>query len=165
MIFVSNYPSELLIQGSHYNDVIISAMASQITSLTIYLLNRLFGRRSKKTPKLRVTGLCAWNSPATGEFPAQRASNAENVSNWWRHQGNTLKCHDVSTNCAGIAIVIRRSATPCRESANPMASRWYYRKGPTARPLYLARQDDVYVIGIVNNGLRWYYDDCILMLN
>ena len=28
-----------------------------------YLLNRLFGRRSKKTSKLRVTGLCAGNSP------------------------------------------------------------------------------------------------------
>ena len=30
------------------------------------LLNRLFRRRSKKTSKLRVTGLCAGNSPGTG---------------------------------------------------------------------------------------------------
>ena len=49
------------------------------------LLNRLFRRRSKKTSKRRVTGLCAGNSPGTGEFPAQMASNAENVSIWWRH--------------------------------------------------------------------------------
>ena len=49
------------------------------------LLNRLFKRRSKKTSKLRVTGLCAGNSPGTGEFAAQMASNAENVSIWWRH--------------------------------------------------------------------------------
>ena len=49
------------------------------------LLNRLFGCRSKKTLKLRVTGRCAGNSPGTGEFPAQMASNAENVSIWWRH--------------------------------------------------------------------------------
>ena len=49
------------------------------------LLNRLFRRRSKKISKLRVTGLCAGNSPETGEFPAQMASNAENVSIWWRH--------------------------------------------------------------------------------
>ena len=41
------------------------------------LLNRLFRRRSKKTSKLHVTGLCAGSSPVTGEFPAQRASNAE----------------------------------------------------------------------------------------
>ena len=48
-------------------------------------LNRSFGRRSKKTSKLLVTGLCVGNSPVTGEFPAQRASNTENVSIWWRH--------------------------------------------------------------------------------
>ena len=49
------------------------------------LLNRLFRRTSKKTSKLRVIGLCEGNSPVTGEFPAQRASNAENYSIWWRH--------------------------------------------------------------------------------
>ena len=49
------------------------------------LLNRLFGCWSKKTSKLRVTGLCAGNSPGTGEFSAQMASNAENVSIWWRN--------------------------------------------------------------------------------
>ena len=49
------------------------------------LLNRLFRHRSKKTSKVRVTGLCAGNSPVTGEFPAQMASNAENVSVWWLH--------------------------------------------------------------------------------
>ena len=49
------------------------------------LLNRLFRRRSKKTSKLRVTGLCVGNSPGTGEFPTQMASYAENVSIWWRH--------------------------------------------------------------------------------
>ena len=49
------------------------------------LLSRLFGCRSKKTSKLCVTGLCAGNSPETGEFPAQMASNAENVPIWWRH--------------------------------------------------------------------------------
>ena len=49
------------------------------------LLSRLFRRRSKKTSKLRVTGLCVGNSPLTGEFPAQMASSAKNVSIWWRH--------------------------------------------------------------------------------
>ena len=52
------------------------------------LLNRLFGRRFKKTSKLRVTGLCAGNSPMTDEFPAQMASTADNVSIWWRHHVN-----------------------------------------------------------------------------
>ena len=66
------------------------------------LLNRLFGRRSKKTSNLRVTGLCAGNSPGTGEFPAQKASNAENVSIWWRHHVSVVyhakKC---SRDCCG----------------------------------------------------------------
>ena len=53
-----------------------------------YSLSRLNMRWSKKTSKLRVTGLCAGNSPETGEFPAQRASNAENVFIWWRHHGH-----------------------------------------------------------------------------
>ena len=42
------------------------------------LLNRLFRCRSRKTSKFLVTGLCAGNSPGTGEFPAQMARNAEN---------------------------------------------------------------------------------------
>ena len=57
----------------YYNDVMINAMASQITSLTIVYSTAYSRRRSKKTSKLRVTGLCERNSPVTGEFPAQRA--------------------------------------------------------------------------------------------
>ena len=50
-----------------------------------YLFNRSFRRRSKKTSKLRVPGLCVGNSSVTDDFPAQMASNTENVSIWWRH--------------------------------------------------------------------------------
>ena len=56
------------------------------------LLNRLFRRRSKKTSKLRITGLWAGNSPVTSEFPTQRASNTENISIWWRHHEMVLLC-------------------------------------------------------------------------
>ena len=49
------------------------------------LLKRLFRRRSKKTSKLCITGQCEGNSPVTGEFPTQMASNAEDGSIWWRH--------------------------------------------------------------------------------
>ena len=49
--------------------------------------NHSFRHRSKKRSKLHVTGLCAGDLPVTGEFPAQRASNAENISIWWRHHG------------------------------------------------------------------------------
>ena len=43
------------------------------------------------TSKVRCTGLCAGNSPGTGEFPAEMASNAEIVSIWWRHHVNWLQ--------------------------------------------------------------------------
>ena len=66
----------------HYNDAIMSV--SNHWRLDC-LLNCLFSRKSKKTSKLLATDLCEWNSLMTGEFPTQRASNAENVSIWWRH--------------------------------------------------------------------------------
>ena len=71
----------------HYSDGIMSPTASQITGLAIDYSIVYSGNRSKKTSKLCSTGLCAGNSPETGEFPAQMASNAENVSIWWRHHG------------------------------------------------------------------------------
>ena len=64
-------------------------IASQITSLTIaYSTVYSDTDQKKKTWKLRVTGFCVGNSPGTGEFPAQMASNAKNVSIWWHHHGS-----------------------------------------------------------------------------
>ena len=60
----------------------MTTMVSQITSLTVVYSFVYSDADKKKTSKLRVTGLCAGKSPVTGEFPAQRASNAENVSIW-----------------------------------------------------------------------------------
>ena len=64
----------------HYSDVIMHGSVSNHQPHDC-LLNRLFKRRSKKTLKLRVTGLCA----GTGELPAQMVSYEENVPIWWRH--------------------------------------------------------------------------------
>ena len=71
---------------SHYNDVIMSAMTSQITSLTTVYSSVYSGtdQRKRQTPR---HWHCEGNSPVTGEFPTQMASNAENVSIWWRHHG------------------------------------------------------------------------------
>ena len=55
----------------------MGVMAFQITSLAIVYSTVYSGADKKKTSKLRVTGLCAGNSPVTGEFPAQRVINAE----------------------------------------------------------------------------------------
>ena len=69
------------------------------------LLNPLSMRRSKKTSRLRVTGLCEGNSPVTGEFPAQRTSNAENASIWWRRYDDQIIVY--STMFAGVLFTNR----------------------------------------------------------
>ena len=83
---VSRFTSKLYSSFYHYNDAIMSAMA-YVSNHQPHdcLVSRSFRRISKKTSMLRVTGFCAGNSRLTDEFPAQRASNAENVSIWWRH--------------------------------------------------------------------------------
>ena len=50
----------------------MDAVASQINSLTIVYSTVDSDTDQRKTP-------------GAGEFPAQMAGNAENVSNWWRH--------------------------------------------------------------------------------
>ena len=84
----------------HYTDVIMATIASQINSL-----NRLFRRRSKKISKLRVTGLCVGNSPEISEIPAQMASNAENVSIWWRHHVHAEKSEGFKMICVDVQVV------------------------------------------------------------
>ena len=86
----------------HYGDVIMSAMVSQITSLTIVYS----GADQRKHQKLCVTGLCEGNSPVAGEFPVRRASNTEHVSIWWRHHVGMINNYpfqvcilDVSPEC------------------------------------------------------------------
>ena len=53
----------------HYGGAITGAIASQITSLAIVYSAFYSGADQRKTSKLRVTGLCAGNSPGNGEFP------------------------------------------------------------------------------------------------
>ena len=69
------------------------------------LLNRSVRPRSKKTSKLRVTGLCAGNSPVTGEFPAQMASNAEKVPIWWRHHETRDYFGLKDMPCTGVWLI------------------------------------------------------------
>ena len=61
------------------------------------LLNCLFRHRSKKTSN--ITGLCAGNSLGTSEFPAQKASNTENVSIWWNMSASSKSCEKMCYSC------------------------------------------------------------------
>ena len=69
----------------HYiitSDVIMSAMAFQITSLTI-VYSTAYSCTYQGKHQSSASLAFVW--PVTGEFPTQRASNAENNSIWWRH--------------------------------------------------------------------------------
>ena len=71
--------------SNHHNDVIMSTMVSQITSLMSVCSTVYSGADQKKN----IKAPCHW--ALCGEFtgdrwiPTQMASNAENVSIWWRH--------------------------------------------------------------------------------
>ena len=71
----------------HYNAVTMSAMASQIASVSFVCLTVGSGPHQRKHQNsaslVFMQGIHRW--PV---FPAQKASNAENVSIWWRHHVN-----------------------------------------------------------------------------
>ena len=83
--YINAYPNTIIIQEPLRGIEIWGALLWRLNGLDgfsnhrriVCLLNCLLRRRSKKTSKLRLSGLCEGNSPVTGEFPAQRASDAE----------------------------------------------------------------------------------------
>ena len=68
--------------ADHHNDVIMGAMVFKITSLTIVYLTVCSGADQRKH---QSSVSLAFVRGIHREFPAQRASNAEKVSIWWRH--------------------------------------------------------------------------------
>ena len=117
----------------HYNDVIMTTMASQFTSLTVVLFNRLFRRRSKKTSKLRVTGLCAGNSPVTAQGPVTRkVFPFDDVIMWW-HWRKPLANFPVSSlvRVMGLALntwqCISYLISTCIKVSLPLAKRFQRR--------------------------------------
>ena len=77
----------------------MSAMESQITSLMIVYSSFYSGadqRKHQSSASLAFVG----ESPMIGEFPAQKAIEAENVSVWWRH-------HAILCVCLEMAVGVR----------------------------------------------------------
>ena len=58
------------------------AVAFQITGVSIVYSTICSG--AKKHQRSVSVAFCEGNSPVTGEFPAQKASNGGNVAIWWR---------------------------------------------------------------------------------
>ena len=74
--------------SNHYKNVIMTSMASKITSLTVVYSFTVYSDADQR--KHHSSALLAFvrvKFTGTREFPAQRACYAENVSIWWRHHG------------------------------------------------------------------------------
>ena len=127
-------------------------MASQTTSVSIvYSTVQAQIKENIKAPC--QAGLCEGNSPATGEFPAQRASYAENVSIWWRHHrihvndpSSQNKCHSAHYyhipwscfTCLGIgSTVVSYLFRPQRDIWRNFRHWWHrklWRRRPPVQP-------------------------------
>ena len=72
-----------------FGDSVYSWLPATVNYVFTVLVYRLFGLYFILLKKMEtlsaLLALCARNSLVTSEVPAQRASNAENVSIWWRH--------------------------------------------------------------------------------
>ena len=100
------------------------------------LLNCLFRRRSKKTSKLRVTGLCG---ELSGDrwIPHTNGPQRGNVSIWWRHHGLRNRCwfvwpakifslHYYHISSVQLCFVVTRSSiTRYRLKHKYMGKKWY----------------------------------------
>ena len=64
----------------HYDDVIMTMLASQITSLPVVCSIVYSDVNQRKHQSSASLAFVRENSPGTGEFSAQMASYAENVS-------------------------------------------------------------------------------------
>ena len=96
----------------HYNDVIISAMAYQITSRTI-IYSTVYSDRDQRNIKApRHWPLCG---EFTGDFPAHMASNAENVSICWRHYGQPVRIPFKRPTCTCRSLITSAMTMTSRE--------------------------------------------------
>ena len=94
------------------------------------LLDRLFKRRSRKHQSSASLAFVRENSPLTGEFPTQMASNEGHFSIWWRHHdfcqmGNWQQKESVVYICF---LIIKSGCENAKSNAfksNHVAHQWF----------------------------------------
>ena len=95
---LQNYSEYLF---DNYDDVIMDSMLSQITSLTI-VYSAVYSGADQRKHQSSASLAFVWGiHRVPGEFPAQMASNAENVSIWWRH--HVCEGHHTLPHCLELS--------------------------------------------------------------
>ena len=76
----------------------MGAMASQITSLTI-VYSTVYSGADQRKHQSSASLAFVWEFTGDRWIPTQMASNAENVSMWWRHHEteNSFKVYFITT--------------------------------------------------------------------
>ena len=91
----------MMMVTTHYNDVIMSTMASQMTSLTIVCSTVYSGvdeRKHQSSASLAfVRGI--HREPVNSPHKNGQLQHAENVSIWWRHHVMMTWCWSKSSSC------------------------------------------------------------------
>ena len=98
----------------HYIDVIMTTMASQITSLTV-VYSTVIQTQIKENIKAPRHWPLYGEFTGTGEFPAQMASNAENVSIWWRHHVYMLISASLFSGMCPYVLIVYPPKINCEQ--------------------------------------------------
>ena len=85
-LMIKSHDNPCCITNPHYNDIMMSAMASQITGVLIVCTTVYSGIDQRKHQSSVSLAFVRGIHLVTSGFPSQRASNAENVFIWWCHQ-------------------------------------------------------------------------------
>ena len=123
---IPTYPFHWLVRESeewglhiHYNDVIMSAMASQISSLTIVYSTVYSGANQGKHQSSAslafVRGIHRWPVISPHKWPVTR----KKVSIWWRHHVSAMASDQLSMQAARL-IMPSLLASPCHQQS------WYW---------------------------------------
>ena len=141
--------------NNHYTDVIMSTVASQITSLTIVYSSVCSGADQRKH-----------HSSAPLAFVAQRVSNAENVSIWWRHhdRGSLTTQQTLRSEHSGHTMLSAKR--PWTSALVDFVSRGTLPYCPLIVLLYILDSRDP-GIDIENVGLmssRWFFNSYFMFL-
>ena len=104
----------------HHSDVIMGAMASEITGVSIVYSNGCSGADQRKHQSF--ASLAFVRGPVTNEFPAQRANNVENISIWWLHRVDGLLWVDIWKDINLRFLALNSRPFPTEMSINGLAS-------------------------------------------
>ena len=87
-----------------YDDVTWTSCILKSPVIQLFV-SQLMLTHTKEALKSALLAFCAWNSLVTSEFPAQRTSNTEKASIWWRHHVTMLNTKFHNTKVRFLSMV------------------------------------------------------------